>query len=159
MLHGPAIFAHIQAGALPAGWRAREDGPSRALARSSAIQAPPVLGSSDEEPEAMAEVRFLLRLVSARVGLPERRRIAAELDRLLPALGTRETPPWNEALITAWAIHLLRTPRVRGNTIRTWLSGLYRDVREHLSVSVVGLGGEELAEVVLGGRDGPADGP
>jgi integrase len=149
LLHGPALFAHLQAGALPAGWRAREDGPSRAPARSRAVPAPHGAGASDEEPEAMAEVRFLLRQVSARLSMPERRGIAADLDRLLPALGARDTPPGNEALITAWAIELLRTPRVRGNTIRTWLSGLYRDLRDHLSVSVLCLSEDELAEVVL----------
>jgi integrase len=149
LLHGPAIFAHLQAGALPAGWRARADGLSRARVRSRAVRAPHGSGSSDEEPEAMAEVRFLLRRVSASMSTPERRRIAAELDRLLPALGASDTPPRNEVLITAWAIELLRTPRVRGNTIRTWLSGLYRDVRDHLIASVVCLGEDELAEVVL----------
>jgi integrase len=149
LLHGPALFAHLQAGALSAGWRAREEGPSRARAPSRAVPAPHDAGSSDEDPEAMAEVRFLLRRVSARMGMPERRQIAADLKRLLPALGARETPPWNQALITAWAIHLLGTPRVRGNTIRTWLSGLYRDLRDHLTVSVLGLDQDELAEVVL----------
>lgn len=149
LLHGPAIFAHVQAGALPAGWRAREDRPSRALARSSALPAPDGSESRVEEPEARAEVRFLVSQVSATLPTPERRRIARDLEGLLPALGASEAPPSNDALVTEWAIALLRTPRMRGNTVRTWLSGLYRDLSEHLLVSILSLSPDELAEFVI----------
>lgn len=148
LLQQPALFAAVRAG-LPAGWR--RDPVRPMLEPSVGQEGGPAVerrASLAREPAALGQVRWLLRRIRRRMSLSERDGMAQMLDALVPELGGTENPPANDALITAWAVALLRNARLRPNTVLTWLTGLYTALGESLTASILALSAEELHELV-----------
>lgn len=148
-LHQPALFAAVRSG-FPAGWQG-DPASSPLEPRQGSEEGPPASDRStrpSHESAALGQIRWHFRRLTRRMNSPERERIANALEGLLPKLQKAESPPGNDALITEWAIALLRNARLSPNTVLTRLTGLYTALNESLTASILTLSSEELHELV-----------
>lgn len=151
LLKQPALFGAVQTGRLPAGWRGHSPVEVKKPALQSGVPrcqpSPTSAVTAADESDVMAEVRWHLRRLEGPVSHAERGAIADACEALLPAFGG-VTPPTNGALVTAWAIAMLRNHQLRPNTVRTYLTGLHDALDELLEASILALDANELAELM-----------
>lgn len=147
-LHQPALFAAVRSG-FPAGWQGdpASSPPESRPGAEGGIS--PLTGAPGprHEPAALGQIRWHLRRIRRRMSASERERIANAFEVLLPELQMVESPLCNDALVTEWAVALLRNTRLSPNTVLTRLTGLYTTLNESLATSILTLSSEELHEL------------